>query len=77
MCRDDLSGRQNLLAIAGIVCGDLRDFGAAEPTAGDSFDDLLATRTGGIKVLLRETLNLRCAALARFDLVAKRTELIG
>jgi hypothetical protein len=47
--------------------GDLRGFGAAEPAPAKRLDDLLAAQTGGIKILLRETLDLRCARIWPFS----------
>jgi len=69
-------GRENLLAVAGIVGGNLRGFGTTESTAGDRFDDLLAAWTGSVQIFLRIASDFRCAAFAGLDLVAKITELI-
>jgi hypothetical protein len=72
-----VGGREYLLAVASIVSGDLGSFGAAESATGYGLDDLLTARTRSIKILLSEAFDLRCATLARFDLIAEFAELIG
>ena len=52
MRRHHLGWREDLFAVAGIVRGNLRGFWPAESAAGDGLDDLLAARTGGVKILL-------------------------
>ena len=74
MRRHHLGGREDLLAVAGVVRGNLRGLRTAESAPCDSLDDLLAARAGGVKVLLRVAFDLRCAALARLDFVAESCE---
>ena len=56
--------------------GDLRGLVAGEPLL-HVFEDLLAARAGGVKILLRVSFDLRRAALAGFDLVAEIAQPVG
>ena len=62
MGRQDLGGSVNLLLVAGGVGGDLRGLRPGKAALFEVLANLLAARTGGIKILLRVALDLRCAA---------------
>ena len=69
--------RENLLAVTSVMGGDLGGFGAAESATRDGLDDLLTARTGSVKIVLRESLDLRGAASSWLDLVAVTTQAEG
>jgi hypothetical protein len=72
--RQRFVGRQNHLLVAGVVSRNLRRFRATESTVRKGFLDLLTPWAGGIKILLRVSLDLWRAALARLDFVAEIAE---
>src|ERR1019366_6644151 len=71
MSGEPLERQENILLVACIVRGNLRGLRPAEAAPRDSLLDLLAARAGCLKVLWRVSLYVRCAALARLDLVAE------
>ena len=56
--RNDLGRRQDLLSISCVVRCNLGGFRPRESATRDCLHDLLATRTGGVKVFLRVAFDL-------------------
>ena len=73
----NLFGGERLLAVSGGVSRDLRGLRAAVSGLFQLLFDLLGARAGGVKVLLRVSFDLRCAASARLDFVSQVAELVG
>jgi hypothetical protein len=69
--RNDLGGRPDLFSIARIMGCNLCRFRPRKATPRDGVDDLLPSWAGGVKVLLRIDLDLRCAAPSGLDLIAE------
>jgi hypothetical protein len=74
---NDLGRRQDLFSIACVVCRNLSGFRAWIAAACDGLHDLLPTRAGRIKILLRIAFDVGRAAPPWLDLIPQRTELIG
>jgi len=64
----------NLFTVTGGMRGDLCSFRALITGLLQMLAYLLATRTGGIKILLRVALDLGCAATARLNFIAEIAE---
>lgn len=75
--RHHLGRRQDLLVIACIVRRDLDSFGATVPAPGQRILDLLSARTGGFKILSRESFDFGGAAPSGLDLIAQIAKLVG
>ena len=72
-----LAGRMNLFAVARRMRGDLGGFFPIAAGAFEVLADLLAARARCVKILLRVALDLRRAAAAGRDFVAKLAEPVG
>ena len=77
MRRHDFAGRMNLFAVARGVRGDLGGLFSGAAGALQIFTNLLAARAGCVEILLRVALDLRRAAAANGDLVAKLAKPVG